>query len=63
MDQIGGGWKEVEREVQLRQGNALVQKESGRLNICAGKFRLTCEGDADLDGQPGDGGKQMKWRV
>lgn len=63
MDQIGGGWEEGWREGQPRQGTTLVQKESGGLNISAGKFRLTCEGDADLDGQPADGGKQTKWRV
>lgn len=30
----------------------LVPRVPGRLNISAGKFRVMCEGHANLDGQP-----------
>lgn len=33
-----------------------MQGGSGKLNISAGKWRVTCEGDTDLE-QPGDGQK------
>lgn len=33
------------------------QEVPGKPNVSAGKFRVMCEGHADLDGQPTDGWK------